>query len=155
MSGYQPGHDGSTRELSNRKSPTDWEKQKEIGDRGEQLMEAILKLGVDKYEVKNDLGATTTGNVFLEVQCETGVGTGEYRDSGLNVTKSDIWFIVLNESPPFILGVAPELLKKGMPDNTRIKDGMKDSDGSLKTKGYVPSVGGLVAKILGMLPSRK
>lgn len=63
----------------------------ELGQKGENLLAKILLLKGDKIEVKTDLQATKTGNVFIEYKSRD-------RLSGLSTSKADYWaFLISNE----------------------------------------------------------
>jgi len=70
---------------------SDFSHDLELGKKGENLLAKILLLKGDKIEVKTDLQATQTGNVFIEYQSRD-------RLSGLSTSKADYWaFLISNE----------------------------------------------------------
>jgi len=70
---------------------SDFSHDLELGQKGENLLAKILLLKGDKIEVKTDLQATKTGNVFIEYQSRD-------RLSGLSTSKADYWaFLISNE----------------------------------------------------------
>ena len=70
---------------------SDFSHDLELGKKGENLLAKILLLKGDKIEVKTDLQATQTGNVFIEYKSRD-------RLSGLSTTKADYWaFLISNE----------------------------------------------------------
>ena len=63
----------------------------ELGKKGENLLAKILLLTGDKIEVKTDLQATQTGNVFIEYKSRNKL-------SGISTTKAHYWaFLISNE----------------------------------------------------------
>jgi hypothetical protein len=70
---------------------SDFSHDLELGKKGENLLAKILLLKGDKIEVKTDLQATKTGNVFIEYKSRD-------RLSGLSTSKADYWaFLISNE----------------------------------------------------------
>jgi len=70
---------------------SDFSHDLELGQKGENLLAKILLLKGDKIEVKTDLQATQTGNVFIEYKSRD-------RLSGLSTSKADYWaFLISNE----------------------------------------------------------
>ena len=70
---------------------SDFSHDLELGKKGENLLAKILLLKGDKIEVKTDLQATQTGNVFIEYKSRD-------RLSGLSTSKADYWaFLISNE----------------------------------------------------------
>jgi hypothetical protein len=70
---------------------SDFSHDLELGKKGENLLAKILLLKGNKIEVKTDLQATQTGNVFIEYQSRD-------RLSGLSTSKADYWaFLISNE----------------------------------------------------------
>ncbi len=70
---------------------SDFSHDLELGKKGENLLAKILLLKGDKIEVKTDLQATQTGNVFIEYKSRDKL-------SGLSTSKADYWaFIISNE----------------------------------------------------------
>jgi hypothetical protein len=70
---------------------SDFSHDLELGQKGENLLAKILLLKGDKIEVKTDLQATKTGNVFIEYKSRD-------RLSGLSTSKADYWaFLISNE----------------------------------------------------------
>ena len=63
----------------------------ELGQKGENLLARILLLKGDKIEVKTDLQATQTGNVFIEYKSRNKL-------SGISITEAHYWaFVISNE----------------------------------------------------------
>tara|TARA_R100001224_G_scaffold84243_1_gene53527 strand:+ start:524 stop:874 length:351 start_codon:yes stop_codon:yes gene_type:complete len=70
---------------------SDFSHDLELGQKGENLLAKILLLKGDKIEVKTDLQATQTGNVFIEYKSRD-------RLSGLSTSKAEYWaFLISNE----------------------------------------------------------
>jgi hypothetical protein len=70
---------------------SDFSHDLELGKKGENLLAKILLLKGDKIEVKTDLQATQTGNVFIEYKSRDKL-------SGLSTSKADYWaFLISNE----------------------------------------------------------
>jgi len=70
---------------------SDFSHDLELGQKGENLLAKILLLKGDKIEVKTDLQATQTGNVFIEYKSRDKL-------SGLSTSKADYWaFLISNE----------------------------------------------------------
>src|SRR5574341_1062342 len=116
MSGRQPNWDidrasGATAEL--------W-----IDD-----IRAVLTEGT--LEVKRDVRAMTTGNLYIEYEC---LRRGRYEPSGISTTRADAWVIVLEESA-LALVIETSFLKLlcGKP-GVRTRE---ERDGSHPTKGYL------------------
>ena len=63
----------------------------ELGQKGENLLARIILLKGNKIEVKTDLQATQTGNVFIEYKSRNKL-------SGISTTEADYWaFVISNE----------------------------------------------------------
>ena len=63
----------------------------ELGQKGENLLARIILLKGNKIEVKTDLQATQTGNVFIEYKSRNKL-------SGISTTEAHYWaFVISNE----------------------------------------------------------
>jgi hypothetical protein len=74
---------------------SDFDLDLSIGHEGETLVNELLT-GGKTVEVKRDLKWHITGNVYIEVQCQS--RTGNWYDSGLTTTKAAYWAFVLQDA---------------------------------------------------------
>lgn len=72
----------------------DWDIDWEVGQNGELFVVNVIQSLKDgaRVETKTDLWALKTGNFYVEYQCRY---FGEYKPSGISVTKADIWALVM------------------------------------------------------------
>lgn len=73
----------------------DWRHDLEVGQLGEKALGEILEN--KKLEVKTDLQARKTGNVFVEVESRG-------KKSGIVTTEADFWVFVISKDRIIIIG---------------------------------------------------
>ena len=107
----------------------DWDLDRLDGEAGEHLVAHLLRS--DNIEVKHDLQAMTTGQLYIETECLYRTGWGP---SGITTTKADAWFFVLDLASKVTLSVDTQRLKQEV-DYYKDKRPLELTDGSHQTKG--------------------
>ena len=72
----------------------DWDIDWEIGTNGELFVVDLIQSLKDgaRVETKTDMWAAKSGNLYIEYSCRY---FGEYKPSGISVTKAEVWALVL------------------------------------------------------------
>ncbi len=110
----------------------DWDLDLAIGSRGESLVESIFT-GGKRLEVKTDIRALETGNLFLEYEALS--SQGHWYASGVSSTKADYYVFVLGE---LVLAVAVGVLQQYVRDCQMNNRNLKEMRrGTHPTKGVV------------------
>lgn len=89
----EPGVSGYADRIAQGRNP-EWDIDWEIGKNGELFVLDVIQSLKDgaRVEVKTDLWAAATGNIYIEYMCRY---FGEYKPSGIAVTTAEIWALVL------------------------------------------------------------
>lgn len=82
----------------------DFSRKAKDGDVGEAFHADIIDaIENGSAEVKRDISALKTGNVFIEYQCQYG---GEWKNSGIATTEADLWCHVIGDQPAIVARIA-------------------------------------------------
>jgi hypothetical protein len=124
----------------------DWDIDQEIGSNGELFVAdviAALKEG-QSIEVKTDVWAPKSGNVYVEYKCRY---FGVYKPSGLSVTTATIWaFVLASEVVVFTPVDRLKVLARYYYRLGRIRNG--GTNGSHPTWGVIIPVGQLLGGLM-------
>lgn len=114
----------------------DWDHDFRRGQQGELFVAEIVRgLKDGTVETKTDDRAIDTGNLYIEAEC---LRQGEYRPSGINDTKAEVWMFVIGS---FAVTVPTVHLRRWA---DRCRKASCDA-GSHPTRGYLLSLNQLIA----------
>lgn len=99
-----------------------------------------LTRGGDRFEVKHDMRALETGNLFVEIANDPG-RRGVWKASGIETTEADCWIFVLGCPPNLFLGIPTEHLRELLVDARYVNQPY----GSCPTRGALISLRQLLA----------
>jgi hypothetical protein len=109
-----------------------WDIDRKIGEHAELWVSDIRKaFECGSVEVKRDMKAMSTGNLYVEYECLRG---GIYRPSGIATTKADAWCFVVIEDALAIIIETEKL--KNICCEPRIRKS-EEKDGSHPTRGFL------------------